>query len=94
MVLNVHRRFVWLLWGSQEMITCMRYVCVTYICISVYYIYLYVLFLAIPFSFNFLLLTLVSMCQTEWSMVPACPILMCFFNWRSIDWTVSSKNCV
>ena len=69
-------------------------VCDIYMYLCILYIYLYVLFLVFPFSFGFLLLTLVSMYQTEWSMIPACPILMCFFNWGSIDWTVTSKICV
>ena len=28
----------------------------------------------------------------EWSTIPACPNLMCFFNWGDTEGTNSSKN--
>ena len=57
------------------------------------FIYIYMLFflllLSIPFFIPFLNLVLIIL--TEWSTIPACPSLMCFFNMGDTEGTNSSK---
>ena len=49
------------------------------------------LLLSIPFSFFFTSLKYGIDKSTEWSTVPACPSLMCFFNKGDTEGTNSSK---
>ena len=45
-------------------------------------------------SFFIFFFNLVSINETEWSTIPACPSLMCSFNRGNTEGTKSSKMCV
>ena len=55
-----------------------------------YNILIFLLLLSIPFSY-FLKKKYVVDKSTEWSTIPACPSLMCFFNRGDTEGTNSSK---
>ena len=89
--------FVWLLLSSQEMIVGRWYVQLAaiwhwYLPLCIYITFSNFICLSIPFFIFFF--NLVSINQTEWSTIPACPSLMCSFSMGDIEGTNSQKNCV
>ena len=55
---------------------------------------MHILYCFCPFLFNTILKSGIDK-STEWSMVPVCPSLICFFNQGDTEGTNSlKKNCV
>ena len=62
---------------------------------AIMHLYNFLLFYIVSVhSFFIFCFNLVSINKTEWSMIPACPGLMCAFNRGNIEGTNSLKICV